>query len=571
MAKNALCAQIFYEIADMLELQDVAWKPIAYRKAARAIEGLSQDVEEIYSRGGLKALEEIPGVGEALAKKIEEIATTGKLEYREKLKAGFPFDIESITAIPGIGPKKAKKLYDALGVKNRGELKKAAEMGKVRNVEGFDAKTEGNILRGLALLEKTTGRALLSDALADAENLVDLLRKSGLAERVAYAGSLRRMKETIGDIDILATSSKPSKVMDFFTSLQEVAETTARGETKSAVILQSGMGCDLRVVKDSEFGAALQYFTGSKEHNIALRRIAIAKGCKLNEYGLFKGSKSVAGREEEGIYAKLGMDLMPPELRENTGEIEAAQKGKLPTLVELGDIRGDLHCHTNWSDGTRVIEDMALAAAQLGYSYLAITDHASPMKIANGMDARRKEKHSLAIADAQEKLERSGHGIRLLDGCELDILKDGSLALPAASLKKLDLVVAAVHSNFSMQEAEMTKRIVKALDSGLISILAHPSGRLIGERDAYALDYEKVFEAARRNHVAIEINASPQRLDLVDTEAKRAVLDFGLKVAIGTDAHAADHLRFMRLGVAVARRGWCRKNDLLNTSEKFPP
>jgi len=568
--KNALCARIFYEIADMLELQNVAWKPVAYRKAARTIEALSQDVEEIYAHGGIKALEEIPGVGEAIAKKIEEIIKTGKLKYHENLKKEFPFDIESITAIQGIGPKKAKKLYDALGVKDREQLKEAAEKGKVRNVEGFDAKTEANILRGLALLEKTKGRALLSYALQDAERLVGLLEKSGLAGRVTYAGSLRRMKETIGDIDLLVTSSKPAKVMDFFTSLPDVAEVTAKGETKSAVILKSGMGCDLRVVRDGEFGAALQYFTGSKEHNISLRRIAIAKGCKLNEYGLFKGSKSVAGKEEKGIYAELGMDLMPPEMRENTGEIEAAQTHSLPSLVELKDIHGDFHMHTNWSDGNASIEEMALAAEELGYDYAAITDHGSPMKIANGMDANRKAKHSRAIAAAQKKLEKAGHAIRILDGCEVDINKDGTLALPSPLLKKLDVVIGAVHSSFSMPEAEMTRRIVKGLDSGLVTILAHPSGRLLGERGAYALDYEKVYEAAKRNGVAMEINAFPMRLDLVDTEVKRAIGE-GVRVSIGTDSHATGHLRFMRLGVAVARRGWCEKKDVLNTLKKFPP
>jgi len=563
MAKNALCAKIFYEIADILEMQNVQWKPIAYRKAARTIESLPEDVEEIYGRGGAKALMELPGIGEAIAKKMEEIIRTGSLHYYDELKRQAPFDMEALTAIPGMGPKRAKKLYDALGIKTLDDLRKAAEKHRIAGIPGFDAKSEENIQKGIALVERTKGRALLGDALPQAEKLVEALSKSGLAKRVAYAGSLRRMKETIGDIDILATSDRPGKITDFFTGLPDVESVVAKGETKSAVRLKSGIGCDLRVVKDREYGAALQYFTGSKEHNIELRRIAISKGWKLNEYGIFKGQRQIAGKEEEGVYRKLGLAWVPPELRENTGEVEAAQKGRLPKLIELVDIKGDFHTHTDWSDGNHTIEDMALAADRLGYEYLAITDHASPMVVAHGMDAKRKEKHSQAVADAQKKLERGGHGIRLLDGCELDINKDGSLYLKREALKGLDVVVGAVHSNFGMPEKEMTARIVRALDSGLITILAHPSGRLLGERDAYQLDYAKICDAARRNGAAIEINAHPYRLDLVDTEVKRAS-SLGVKLAIGTDAHSRDDLRFMRYGVAVARRGWCGKGDVLN-------
>ena len=564
MGRNALAAKILYEIADILEIQDVQWKPIAYRKAARAIESLSEDVEDIHTRGGVKALEEIPGVGEAIAKKLEEIIRTGSLRYYEELKKEAPFDLEAFTAIPGMGPKKAKKLYDALKVKNLDGLRKAAEAGKIRGLEGFGEKSEQDILKGLALLERTKGRALLGDALPEAEALVEALKKSGAVNRIAYAGSLRRMKETIGDIDILATSSQPAKVMDFFVKLPQVEEVVAKGETKSAVRLKNGMGCDLRVVEDDAFGAAMQYFTGSKEHNIGVRRIAISRGWKLNEYGIFKGERRIAGKDEESVYSKLGMEWIPPELRENTGEIEAAQKGGLPELVELKDIRGDFHCHTKWSDGKYSILEMALAADKLGYEYLAVTDHASRIVVVNGMDEKRKGKHSAAIADAQGKLERGGSGLRLLDGCELDISKDGTLALPAAALRKLDVVIGAIHSNFAMPEREMTARVVKAMDSGLVDIFAHPSGRLIGERDAYQLDYGRVFDAAERNGVAIEINAFPDRLDLVDVEVKRAV-GRGIRISIGTDSHATDHLAYMRYGVAVARRGWCGKKDVLNT------
>lgn len=559
MPKNALCAKIFYEIADILEMQDVQWKPIAYRKAARTIESLSKDVEEIYARGGVKALQELPGIGEAISGKTEEIIKTGTLHYYEELKKEAPFDMEAITAVPGVGPKKAMKLYKELGVKTAEDLKRAAEEEKIREIPGFDAKSEENILKGLALVEKTKGRALLGTALEEAERLVAKMRKSGLVERISYAGSLRRMKETVGDIDVLVTSRKPEEVMDYFVKLPEIAEVVAKGPTKTAVRLGSGIACDVRVVEDDAFGSALQYFTGSKEHNIALRRIAISKGWKLSEYGIFKGAKRIAGKDEEDVYAKLGLEWVPPELRENSGEIEAAQKGRLPKLLEAKDIRGDFHCHTKWSDGSNSIEEMAAAAQKLGYEYIAITDHASKMGVARGLKDRDFAKQRKEVEKVQKGTE-----LKIMHGAEVDIEKDGSLFLKNETMKGLDLVVAAVHSNFSMPKEEMTERMVRAMENEHVDIIGHPSGRLIGEREPYEVDYEKLFEAAKRTGTAMEINAYPTRLDLWDTLARQAK-ERGVKLAIGTDAHSTEHLRFMSLGVATARRGWCGKGDVLNT------
>ena len=558
--KNQIAAKIFYEIADFLEIQGVQWKPIAYRKVARTIESLSEDVEEIYKRGGVKALKEIPGVGENISKKLEEIIKTGKLAYHDRLKKEFPFDIESLTEIPGLGPKKAKKLYDALGVKNRDELKKAAEEGRVREVEGFDAKSEENILKGIAMLERTKGRVLLGYAFGEINAIIQKLKRDTPVQRISAAGSVRRMKETIGDLDILVTSTEPEKVMDYFTAMPEVERVIAKGMTKSAVVLHSGLSCDIRVVSDEEYGSALQYFTGSKEHNIALRRIALSKGMKLSEYGLFKNGKRIAGREEEEVYKALGLEWIPPELRENRGEIEAAQEGKLPELVRLEEIRGDLHIHTDWSDGANTIAEMASAAERLGYEYIAITDHAGKLKIAGGLDERRLAEHSAAVEAAEKKVS-----IRLLKGAEVDINKDGSLAVSSSALKGLDFVVAAVHSNFNMEKDEMTSRIMKAMEEECVDAIAHPSCREIGSREPVKLDFDAIYQAAADTGTLLEINAYPTRLDLWDSEIKRAKEEFGTEFVIGTDSHSTDHLRFMEIGVGMARRGWLEKDDLINT------
>ncbi|MDD5318148.1 MAG: DNA polymerase/3'-5' exonuclease PolX [Candidatus ainarchaeum sp.] len=561
MSKNALAARIFFEVADFLELEGVAWKPVAYRNAARSIEALDEAVEDVYARGGEKALKGIPGVGDAIAKKLAEIIETGKLKYHAELKKEFPFDMESLTGIPGIGPKKAKKLFDALGVKDRRGLRKAALARKVRGVEGFDEKTEENILRGIELVEKSAGRVPLGYVLHDVNQLIGKMKRLAPVTRIIAAGSTRRMKETIGDIDILATSSDPKGVMDAFTALPEAGHVVAKGETRSTITLKTGLNCDLRVVSEDEYGSALQYLTGSKEHSVELRKIAISRGLKLNEYGVFRGGKRVAGKTEEGVYRALGMDYIEPELRELNGEIKAAQKHELPELVGLNEIRGDFHVHSDWSDGSSPILGMAKAAGARGYEYVAITDHAGKLKIAGGLDEKGLERHSAAVEEA----EKEAGGIRLLKGAEVDITKDGGLAVSAAALKRLDFVVASVHSNFNMPEKEMTARYVKAIEGKAVHAIGHPGCREIGARNAVKADFGKVYEAAAGNGVFLEINAFPTRMDLWDREIKRAKYEFGAQFVLGTDSHNEGHLRFMETGVGMARRGWAEKQDLVNS------
>lgn len=558
--KNKLAAKIFYEIADMLEIKNVQWKPAAYRKAAMTIESLSEDIEEVYRRGGRKALLQLPGIGENISTKIEEIIKTGSLRYYERLKKEMPIDFETLTSIPGLGPKKLKKLYDALKIKNLEDLRKAAEKGAIAGIEGFGEKSEQDILKGIALLEKTKGRALLGFVLPDANAIVEKLKRSRAVGKISIAGSLRRRKETIGDIDILVTSSEPGKVMELFVSLPEVEEVFAKGVTKSSVRLKNGLNCDLRVVEEDSFGSALQYFTGSKDHNIALRRIAMDKGYKLSEYGIFKGKKKIAGKTEEEVYRALGLSYIEPELRENLGEIEAAQKGKLPKLVELSDIRGDFHVHTNWSDGSDPLEEVVLAAKERGYEWVCISDHSQSVKIAHGLNERMLERQFEEIEKVQKKIS----GIEILKGIECDIKKDGSLDLKDDALRKCDVVIASVHTYFNLPVREMTERIIRAMENPHVDIIGHPTGRLIGEREAYELDFEKLFDAARENNVAFEINAFPSRLDLNGANVK-AALAYKLQFTIGTDAHNKSHMRFMDLGVATARRGWAEKKDILNT------
>ncbi|MBI4344190.1 MAG: DNA polymerase/3'-5' exonuclease PolX [Euryarchaeota archaeon] len=558
--KNESVAKILYEIADILEAQDVQWKPAAYRKAAMAIESLSEEVEDIYRGGGKKALLKIPGIGENISKKVEEMITTGGLGYYARLKKELPIDFGTLTAIPGLGPKKLKKLFNALGVRTLEELKEAAERGKIAGLEGFGEKSEQEILKGIALLEKTRGRALLGAILPDALAIVEKLKESKAVGRIGIAGSLRRMKETVGDIDILATSGEPGRVMGLFVSLPEVEAVFAKGMTKSSVHLKNGLDCDLRVVEEDSFGSALQYFTGSKDHNIALRKIAIKMGYKLSEYGIFKGEEKIAGRTEEEVYGRLGLPYIEPELRENTGEIEAAQEGRLPALIELEEVRGDLHVHTNWSDGSEPVEEVVLAARERGYEWVCISDHSQSLRIAHGLDERDLERQF----DEIERVKGGITGIEVLRGIECDIRKDGSLDLMDETLERCDIVIGAVHSHFNLPMREMTERMMRAMENPNLDIIGHPTGRLLGEREAYELDWERLFDAAEDNGIAFEINAFPSRLDLDGAHIK-AALAHGLQFAIGTDAHTKDQMDFMELGVATARRGWAEGKDVLNT------
>ena len=554
--KNLLVAKILNDIADILEMQNVEFKPRAYRKAARTVESLSKPIEEVYEERKLK---ELSGVGESIAAKIGEIIETGKSQYLEDLKRQMPADIEALTSIEGMGPKSVKRLYEKLKIKTLDDLARAAEQHEIREITGFGPKTEKNILEHLELAKRGTERILLGFALPIAEEIKEWLEKEDSVSQVEVTGSLRRMKETIGDIDILVSSTKPEKTADFFVAMDDVREVLGKGVTKCSVILKSNIRVDLRIVEAKSFGSALMYFTGSKDHNIKLRKITMSKSYKLNEYGLFEKDKQIAGETEKEVYRKLEMDWIPPELRENRDEIEAAQKHILPELIGYDAIKGDLQLHTKWTDGENTIEEMAEAAKALGYSYIGITDHYSKMVIAGGLNEQQIRKEIQEIEKINEKIE----GIEILKGAEVDIDADGNLQAKESVLKDLDVVVASVHSNFNQTKQKMTERLIKAIESGYVTILGHPTGRKIRTKKSFPIDMDELFEASKRTGTFLEINAFPERLDLDDFHA-RAAKEAGCKLVIDTDAHNKEHFRYMRLGIAVARRGWVEENDVVN-------
>lgn len=560
--KNLEIARIFYEIADILEMQSVEWKPIAYRRAARGIETLSKPIEEIYEQGGLNALEEIPGVGQRLALKIEEFIKTGRVKEYEKLKRSVPSGVEEMMHVPRMGPKKALLLYKKLGIKSVKDLEAAAKAGKIKKLFRFGAKSEEDILKGIDIFKTGEERMLLGRALPIAREIVSRFKTMAEIKKVVVAGSIRRMKDTVKDIDVLVVSPKSEKVMDFFTKMPNVAAVFAKGPTKSSVRLKEGLNSDVRVFDEKSFGAAMQYFTGSKDHNIRCRQIAIKKGYKLNEYGLFnsKTERYVCGRTEEEVYKKLGLRYIEPELRENRGEIEASMKNQLPNLIGYNDIKGDLQMHTKNSDGGNTIEQMASAAMQAGHEYIAITDHSKGERIAHGMEEKRFLKYLTEI----DRINRKIKGIHILKGIEVDILPDGELDFSDKYLSKCDIVVAAVHSRFKSSKAEMTKRILKAMENRHVNILSHPTGRLINARAPYEVDLGKIYDAAVANNVWLEVNSFPTRLDLSDTNIKEAIAHKA-KLVIDTDSHSADHLRYMEIGIATARRGWAEKKDIINS------
>ncbi len=555
--KNQEVAELLFNIADMLDLLGVAFKPQAYRKAARAIENLSGNIEEYYKKN---KLEEIPGVGKSIAEKIAEFLETGRSSYYEELKRKVPEGVAAMIEVPGMGPKKAMILYKKLGIKSISDLERAARHHKIRLLKGFGEKTEQDILKGIELLRHGHERFLLGIALPIAEEIVNDLRKLREVEKISIAGSTRRMKETVGDLDILVVSKNPEPIMDHFTSMDSVARVLAKGSTKSSVLLENNLQVDLRVIPEESFGAALQYFTGSKDHNIALREICKKKGWKLSEYGLFdKNNKMIAGRTEEDVYKKLGMQFIPPEMRENTGEIELALKHKLPKLIDYNSIKGDLHVHSKWSDGSNTIRDLALFAKKLGYEYIGIADHSKSQRIAHGLSEEEVIERNKEIDKLNKTLP-----IKILKVMEVDILPDGSLDYDDSILKKLDLVIAAIHSRFKSTKEEMTKRILKAMDNPYVRIIAHPTGRLLGQRQGYEIDLDRIIKKAKEKNIALEVNASPQRLDLNGPNVKR-VVTAGVKLSINTDSHAKEQMLFMRLGIGTARRGWARKEDVINT------
>lgn len=556
--KNKELADLFEKMADILEFKsENPFKISAYRKASRIIGDLTKDIEEISEQGELK---NIPGIGEGMAQKIVEYLKTGKISKFEEVRKGVSDELIAIMDIPGMGPKTLSMLHKEKGISNLSQLEKALEDGSLMDLFGIGEKKIENIKRGIQLFKQSKGRMNLGAAFPVAKRIVETLRQKTGSKKIEWAGSLRRMKENIGDIDILATGPDKEKIIQVFIHLPEVKEVLASGETKASVIVERGTQIDLRVVEEDSYGAALQYFTGSKGHNIHLRGIAKAKGIKINEYGVFKGKKKIGGKEEKDVYRSLGMDWIEPELREDRGEIEAAQKGRLPKLVQESEIKGDLHVHSKWSDGTPTIEEIAGFAQKRGYQYAAICDHSKSLKIAHGLDESRLMKQIEEIDRVNEKLK----GFQILKGTEVDILADGKLDFPEKILEKLDIVVAAIHSGFKQDKGKMTKRIIRALENPYVNIIAHPSGRLLGARDPYEVEIDELMEVAKKYGKALEINAYFERLDLDDIHCRKAK-EMGIRVGIGTDAHHLDQMWMISLGVAVARRGWLETKDVLNT------
>lgn len=558
--RNFEVAFIFNDIADILEIKgENFFKIRAYRKAAHTIENLPIEIEEVAKKS---RLQEIDGIGKALEEKIHEILSTGTCRYYEELKRDFPRGLVEMLKIPGLGAKKIKVIYENLGITSIEELEKAAKAHKLRNLPGMGVKTEQSILKGIQTLKGHGERVLLAIALPVANRVVEILSSMNEVSHISIAGSLRRKKEMVKDIDILVATEKPDIVVKDFLKLPIISEVKAEGPTKVSVMLNMGIQMDLRLVKPQEFHSALQHFTGSKEHNTKLRSLALKMGYKLNEYGFFEkdGEGVFRPKSEEELYAKLGMPYIIPELREDRGEIEAALKDDLPEVVKLENIRGDLHVHSNFSDGVSSIEAMAKKAKSLGYEYIAITDHSKSLKIARGLDEGRLREQIEKIKEINARNE----GIRILTGIEVDILTDGSLDFDDEILKELDVVIASVHSGFKQDQKTLTSRIVNACHNPYVNIIAHPTGRLLGRRGPYDVDMDKVLEAAAKTGTVLEINASPDRLDLNDVYVKRA-MEMGIKIAINTDAHSPEAFTDMIYGVWVARRGWLTADNIINT------
>jgi DNA polymerase (family X) len=568
---NFEIAKILHEIAIYQEMKEEKFKPRAYEKAALYIRSLNDDVGTIFKKGGIKALMELPGIGRNIAEKLVELIQSGELAYYEKLKKEIPVDVATLSSIEGMGPKKVKLLYENLGITNIEELEKAIRKKQVRPLEGFGEKSERKILNGIEFFKKSHGgRFILGLVLNSLEDILQRLKRVDIVKNVQLAGSARRMKESIGDADLLVTSDESNKVMDVFTSMPEVEYVHTKGTSKSTVRLKSGINCDLRVVPKDSFGAALQYFTGSKQHNVVLRTIALHKGYKLNEYGLYdKRKHKIAGRTEEGIYSKLGLSFITPELREDRGEIEAGKKGRLPKLIGYDDLKGDLQLHTNWTDGNNTIIEMAQAAKQAKLEYIAITDHSQTLEITRGLNKERLKEQEKEIKKINHTLKHN-EGVTVLSGVEVNILKDGSLDLDNNILKEFDIVGAAVHSYFSLSKEEQTKRIVSAMYNTNVDILFHPTCRVIQKRKPLDFDFDKILDVSKETNTILEVDSSPERLDLQDEYIKRA-LENRCKLIIDSDAHDKSHFHFLKLGISQARRGWAEKKDVINSLplEKF--
>lgn len=565
--KNQELAQILFEIGEFLELSEIPFKPQAYQQAAIAIDNMEEDISGLYKKEGLKGLQKLPGVGKSIAEKIEEFLKTGKIKYLKDLKKASPIDLEVLTKVEGLGAKRIKRLWKELGVRNLKDLEKAVDDHKVAPLFRFGEKTERNIAESIQFLKRGKGRFLLREVISEVQRIEEKFRRIRGVVNVSVAGSTRRRKETVGDVDFLVAVKDVTdkylveKIMNTFVSMDEVVKVVGKGETKSSIKTKSGLDMDLRLVKEGSFGAALQYFTGSKEHNIALRKIAIKAGYKLNEYGLFKGERRIKGETEEEIYEKLGMEWIPPELRENQGEIEEAVKRKIPRLIELNDVRGDFHCHTSWNGGEHSIAEMAERAISLGYEYLGICDHTRSLKIENGLDEKKLIRQRREIDSLNNDFEEKGIDFRILQGSEVDILKDGSLDINDRTLKTLDYVSVSVHSNFKMGKREMTKRIIKAIEHPSVRILNHPTGMILGRRGEYEVDIDAILKAAKKNDVALEMNA--YRSD-IGSQTARTAKEMGIKLVLGSDAHNKKELSDVQFAVFQARRGWLTPKDVLN-------
>jgi len=559
MSLNSQVATVLYEISEILTIKGDRFRSRAYSMASQRVTALTEDIREVAERG---ELEQIPGVGESIAQTIEEYLDTGESTVLQELRESLPQGVPEMITLEGVGPKIAMRLHKELGVVGIETLEEAAKQHRIRELKGFGAKKEENILKAIEERRSRSTRFLLGEVLPVIQGMLTYMRDCPAVRRVEMAGSARRRKETVGDLDVLVSSTEPEKVTPHFVSMPPIERVLAQGPTKSTVVLNSMLQVDLRVIPPGSYGAALQYFTGSKEHNVKLRTIGVKAGFKLNEYGLFRrdNDELVAAEDEARIYEALGMRWIPPELRENTGEIEAAMENRLPRLVTLDDVRGDLHAHTDWSDGHASIEEMAAKAAEMGLEYIAVTDHTRALGIAGGLDEERLMEQMGEV----RRVDEARPEIRVLAGTECDILGDGRLDIPDEVLAELDWVVAAVHSGFKMNERAMTTRVVEAIRNEHVDAIAHPTGRLIQRRSPYALDLDTVFEAAAEHGVMMEINCYPERLDLSDVNSRRAK-EAGVKMTLGTDAHTPSELEFLSLGVAVARRGWLEVGDIANT------
>lgn len=550
-------AEIFYELSEMEEIEGKRWESLAYRKVAASISALGEDIREVYKRGELR---NIDGVGTAIEKKIIQYVEQDRIDLYERFKEKYPIDFKQMRKIQGLGPKKIAALYTELGIRNVDDLRKAIETHRISGLPGFGRKSEENLQKSLEIfLTAGSSRIPLASAYRDIVALLECLKSSGNFGKIEVAGSTRRMKETIGDVDIISVSTNREKATDFFINSGFVNGVVVKGESKVTVNLKIGITCDLRFTDDDSYGACLQYFTGSKDHNVHLRDLAVSKGMKLNEYGLFQGDRKVAGETEESVYNALGMKYIEPELRENTGEIQAAISGHLPELVKYPEIKGDLHVHSRDSDGQNTLEEIIEAAENTGLEYIALTNHSKDLKVANGLDEKR-------FADLNERIDvmSSKSRLKILKGVELEILRDGSLDLPYSVLDDMDFVLASLHQHVSMQREENTDRIIKAVESGYVNAIAHPTGRLIGSREPYRMDLERIVAACVDNNVMLEINGSPERSDLPFDLVKR-FKDSGVIFSLGSDAHRISDLFNLRFATAIARRGWLEKKNILNT------